>query len=601
MKRSLYIIIGIVLFIACGERQEYVSTLERAEVMMNDYPDSALAVLDSLSAHEQEFGKRLRMRYQLLRLQAQNKAFIPFTSDSLAKDVVSYFDRHGNHNDQMKAHYLLGCVYRDLGEAPHAVDCYIDAISKADTTAKDCDFSTLSSVYSQMAEICHQQLLLSNAIEFQKKASHFALLANQKYWSVYNIERLAGTYILMDKRDSAELLLKRSIAYYTEDSLVKDRLRASKLLMYLYVGQTDRLDDAKPLIDDYDKGYHLFDSNVELSPSKRQYFYYKGRYYEGVNNLDSAEFYYRKILRPKMSFVQKDPMYRGLLSVYSKRHIADSIAKYAKLYCEVNDSSIAKKDQQLTAQMAASYNYNRYQKEAMDNESKANKIRMVLLAFAFFVILAAIIIWNRFQNTKRKKQEEIENLKEEHIRATDEYCRNLYIMQVLDKSRQQDINLMQKDSIDYENKLTELKDENQRLERIINNIEQQKGFAQYLANTTEFMQTKIVSHLKEMDFIPLSTMTEKDWEELDEQVRKYFPHILLDLHNTPKITKQKIQVCLLVILKVSDGSISNWLNLKPSRVSNIKSDLNHTLFDDNSARTLYNNLRHKYNIISNLK
>ena len=180
MKRSLYIIIGIVLFIACGERQEYVSTLERAEVMMNDYPDSALAVLDSLSAHEQEFGKRLRMRYQLLRLQAQNKAFIPFTSDSLAKDVVSYFDRHGNHNDQMKAHYLLGCVYRDLGEAPHAVDCYIDAISKADTTAKDCDFSTLSSVYSQMAEICHQQLLLSNAIEFQKKASHIALLANQK-------------------------------------------------------------------------------------------------------------------------------------------------------------------------------------------------------------------------------------------------------------------------------------------------------------------------------------------------------------------------------------------------------------------------------------
>lgn len=371
--------------------------------------------------------------------------------------------------------------------------------------------------------------------------------------------------------------------------------------MYLYVGQTDRLDDAKPLIDDYDKGYHLFNSDVELSPSKRQYFYYKGRYYEGINNLDSAEFYYRKIFRPDMSFVQKDPMYRGLLSVYSKRHITDSIAKYAQLYCEVNDSSIAKKDQQLTAQMAASYNYNRYQKEAMENESKANKTRMVLLAFAFFVILAAIIIWIRFQNTKRKKQEEIENLKEEHIRATDEYCRNLYIMQVLDKSRQQDIVLMQKDSIDYENKLTELKEENQRLERIINNIEQQKGFSQYLANTTEFMQTKIVVHLKEMDFIPLSTMNEKDWEELDEQVRKHFPHILLDLHNTPKITKQKIQVCLLVILKVSDGSISNWLNLKPSRVSNIKSDLNHTLFGDNSARTLYNNLKHKYNIISNLK
>lgn len=169
MKQILYIIIGV-MFLSCSKRQEYVNALEQ--------------------------------------LQAQNKAFVPFTSDSLAKDVVNYFNRHGSRNEQMKAHYLLGCVYRDLGEAPHAIDCYLEAISKADTTAKDCDFSTLSSVYSQMAEICHQQLLLSNAIEVQKKASHFALLANQKYWSVYNQERVAGTYILMDKRDSAELLLK---------------------------------------------------------------------------------------------------------------------------------------------------------------------------------------------------------------------------------------------------------------------------------------------------------------------------------------------------------------------------------------------------------
>ena len=68
MKQILYIIIGV-MFLSCGKRQEYVDALEQ--------------------------------------LQAQNKAFVPFTSDSLAKDVVSYFDRHGSSNEQMKAQAQL--------------------------------------------------------------------------------------------------------------------------------------------------------------------------------------------------------------------------------------------------------------------------------------------------------------------------------------------------------------------------------------------------------------------------------------------------------------------------------------------------------------
>lgn len=302
-----------------------------------------------------------------------------------------------------------------------------------------------------------------------------------------------------------------------------------------------------------------------------------------------------------MPFTAQNSMYRGLLGVFQKRQIADSIAKYARLYCEANDSSIAKKDQELTAQMAASYNYSLYQKEAIENESKANKTRMILLTFVFLVIISTILIWRKYQNIKRKRLAEIENLKTEHVRATDEYSRNLYTMQLLDKSRQQDIASMQKDSLEYENKMTELKEENQRLEKAIKRIEQQKGISQYLENTIGFMRTDIVRHLKDLDYIPLSTMNEKDWRELDKQVREYFPHLLLDLHNSPKITTQKIQVCLLVIIKVSDSSISNWLGLKASRISNIKSELNKTLFGENSARSLYNNLRQKYNIISSVQ
>lgn len=61
----LYIIIGITL-LGCSERQEYVDRLEQAQNLLDEHPDSALQILDSLSLHEQDFSKSFRMKYQLL-------------------------------------------------------------------------------------------------------------------------------------------------------------------------------------------------------------------------------------------------------------------------------------------------------------------------------------------------------------------------------------------------------------------------------------------------------------------------------------------------------------------------------------------------------
>jgi hypothetical protein len=85
---------------------------------------------------------------------------------------------------------------------------------------------------------------------------------------------------------------------------------------------------------------------------------------------------------------------------------------------------------------------------------------------------------------------------------------------------------------------------------------------------------------------------------LNAEIATYFPSIIHDLNSLPKITDQKIRVCLLVVLKIQDSCIANWLDLKANRISNIKSELNQELFGENSARTLYNNLRQHYNIIS---
>ena len=64
MKRIVYLVMVIGVLLGCGERREYREMLSRAEEMMNDHPDSALMILDSLGQHEKEFGRHFRMQYE---------------------------------------------------------------------------------------------------------------------------------------------------------------------------------------------------------------------------------------------------------------------------------------------------------------------------------------------------------------------------------------------------------------------------------------------------------------------------------------------------------------------------------------------------------
>ena len=608
MIRCLYIIIGVALMMGCTDGR-YDAVLSQIDTLMEAHPDSALLRLDSIRSLKESWPKRLRMRYDLLEAKAQNKAFVDFTSDSIAKEFTKYYDSHGTANERMMAHYLLGCVYRDLGEAPHAVDCYLDAISQADTTAKDCDFYTLSCAYAQMADIYYKQLLLTNSIEANKKASIYAFRSNQPKFAITNLVGMASSYILLNKRDSAELILKKANGLYLRYGLLQNALQSSNSLLYLYVDNPSKLKEAKELIDKYEELSTHFDRSLELRGDKRQFYYYKGKYFEEINQLDSAEYYYRKVYRPNMSFVDMDPMYRGLLSVFTKRHQADSIAKYSQLLCLANDSSIAKKDQDLTAQMAASYNYNRYQKEALENEKIAHHTQIILISILIGVAIVALFLYTIWRNHLKKQ----ERLRAEYTKATEEYEKNIRTMRLLDSAYQEVINAMKEElsktksesqsrleaiTSKYEKSKSELEEENRKLVDSIKRLEKQEAISDYLKKTKELMDSEIVKHIKELEQKPLSRLANGDWNILNAEIAINFPSIIHDLNSLPKITDQKIRVCLLVILKIQDSCIANWLDLKANRISNIKSELNQELFGENSARTLYNNLRQHYNIIS---
>ena len=590
---NILLALGVLVILSGCSGNGYTPSLLAADSVMAVNPDSALHILDSLSAETPHWSRSQRMRHALLTMKAQNKAYVPFTSDSIAKNLVSYYNTWGNANERMTAYYLLGCVYRDKRDSPRAIEAYQTAISQADTTAGDCDFLTLSRVHAQMAGEFHHQLLLSKEIEAQHKASRYAFIAKDTINAIFALEKSTSAYILLNKQDSAEIILKDVRKKYMKYGFIQNALQASTSLMYMYVKNYNRLPEAKQLMDEYEKRSNLFDRNHDLSTNRRLYYYYKGQYYDGMNQLDSAEYYYRKVYYPQMPFTAQNSMFEGLLSIYSKRRQPDSIAKYAKLYCEVNDSSIAKKDQELTAQMAATYDYGIYQKEALESESRAYKAQLLVITIVIVLFFCGgflYIQWKKHLRKQKKeqllKQREIDDLKEKYTTTVDEYTNNLHTLQLIDIAHQETIALIRQ----------ELIKENSFLRERIETLKRQEGLSKQLANSSQFADTEIMKRINYLVNHPFEGLTETELKQLVLTASTYYPSLLHDLNNSPNISQQEIRACILISQALRESDIANLLNTSAQRITNIKATLNKVLFGQSSARSLYKNLIMKYEI-----
>ena len=147
-------------------------------------------------------GDKAQMLQQLVQLEQQNRSGQPMLNDSLAESLVSYFDRHGNANEQMRSRYILGRTYYCLGELPRALEMYSDASDCADTTSADCDFAKLSRVYAQSAAIYYDQVQPRTQLENLRKAERYARKGNDTLMAIECFAKQANAYQLLNEWDS---------------------------------------------------------------------------------------------------------------------------------------------------------------------------------------------------------------------------------------------------------------------------------------------------------------------------------------------------------------------------------------------------------------
>jgi hypothetical protein len=127
-------------------------------------------------------------------------------------------------------------------------------------------------------------------------------------------------------------------------------------------------------------------------------------YYLAVHQLDSAEYMFRKELRDGKDMNNQIAGNKGLQLVYEQRRIPDSIAKYAKLSYELNDSAYSLSEMQNLQKFQASYNYN-HKKELAEKESRKAQAAFLGAVIVACLLVITIMVCLYYIITKRQTKE----------------------------------------------------------------------------------------------------------------------------------------------------------------------------------------------------
>lgn len=546
MKKLPLVLLAIVsLFVlaGCHGDKQYDDLLQQADSIMNINDDSAkvaIKLLDKAKPQLNDFSKAQRMRYQLLYHKAMNKADILFSSDSIMKNVAAYYEKHGTSNERMLAYYMLGCVYRDIHEAPLALEYYNKATEQADTVSQDCDYSTLYRIYSQMGVLFEKQYLFNQEFIVYNKATKYAYMAKD---TLNALLCYMNSYIDLNQNDSiiarnlraANLLRKHGYNYYANMAFGSN---------YPYYIKKNDYIKAKEAFEEYKK--INFEGNSNYKDASAYLLYNEGMYYLFANQLDSAHISFQKSYIYAQSYSNKCAATKGLAKYYTKTNHSALAAKYALLSSEYNDSSLYELRESQLQQMQAMYDYSRNQKLAKEAEYKAkqrlNTIYLIIIS-SCLILLSAVYIYRKNIRKRNHKLLVAQRLYKASILKLQTTKTELAHLKNLNETKIAAL-IKEKEAI-IEN-----------LQKEINQYESIHSGRNLVEINKQLMDTFVYKKLAYIECHPQEKITDETWDNLEETLEGMIPSLA---NIKLKLSKKEYRICLLIRLHFSPSAISCFM------------------------------------------
>lgn len=581
----LLVLSTALLLISCGGGQMHDARLQGLDSLVETSPDSALAVMSHIDGSL--LRRSDRMYLELLRAKAMNKAFVDFTTDSVLLEVNDYYDSYGTPNQQMLAHYLLGCAYRDLGSAPKAIDAYLEVLNRVDTTNSDFDYRLLSRVYSQTANLYSMLKIPSYEEDALTKAIALCIRIGD-IQSLEILEEKKCHLLLASKRydkciDTAyKMYRKRLVENNSNGAYI-----ACVYLSKSYMGKHE-YDSAKICLDEYTKAFNSpsFDPRT-IYAEYSALDILKGEYFLQVGQLDSAMVCYRHVLGSSVKNEYLGQVLAGMARLYQEKGKPDSLLKYALMFDTLNNSAYNKFTAEYCIRAKELYDYGIEQKIA-NRKSEEAAIAKTRLYFALIAmsILLVLVFYIRFRHQQAKA--ESANLRLKHQLAINKLHDTESHLRILSFQKQEIEDILndeteksehyKRELLNIRQEICEKTDEMDELRKQVHKLEKVISSDTHTNTEEQLLQSDIVAQFR-MSFTSKGYhIGLAQWTQLHETIAALYPGFDETINADGKLSKSDLQVCMLVKAGFTPSEIDYLMQMKHSYATNARKRLHLAIF-----------------------
>ena len=464
MKRThpIYcLLLALLLLAGCNDPKHVTDALNRAEALMNEHPDSAWTVLNTISPDEMG-QNRTRARYALLYTQAQDKTYRDETNDSLISVAVDYYRHTDDVRRKFLSYYYQGRVYTNAKDYLNATSCYMEAEQLADVVGDDYLTGLL---YAELGSIYRIYYDYPKSLEAYQKAAECYERAGKIRHRNYMWLNQSNVFRNMNEYGKAERLFRMTLdSAKKEDDNALMKSCLGDLVMFCV--EEERMMEAQIF-------YKELESVTDVDNVSASFMGCLVEMYASTGDFAHAEQCLEKGWLRAKSYRDSINLYVSSADLYSCK------GKGEMAYRELLEGiSLQNKEARQALQQPVLTVQRDYLSEKLEFE--AYRLRMEkqlrIIYVLFFSILLLVVVWILWRKLKKKK-EVIHKLEEKKEKAEQ---RIFSLLQQLDDDKKKvgrDIEKLKNDIVQKE------KDSNAKITDLIQKLEQGNNTIESLKRT----------------------------------------------------------------------------------------------------------------------
>ena len=560
LQLYLFFALSIVLS-GCNPQSEADMLLQQAQKIMEQNPDSAMKLIDSIFYPEKSLDKSEYMTYLVTKVQAKYKTYQPVAEDTLIFEARDYFAKHKKEEKKMVfAHFYSGCVYREQKSYKNAMQAYKDAARMAERMN---DMERKALIQYNIADILEEQGLYKEALDNYKLAERLFAKSSEKHHEKQSrcFSAIGQMYVLLNEKDSAFLYFKRGIKFAEDagDNQLQSLLSQNLSVTYL---EAKQYEESKKYIE---KAYKLNQSSLE---APRYYLTFAKLYRE--QKKEDSTFFYTSLLKESVDSLKDKYLQIGIYSYLTERE--QEMRRFKEAFFFQNQKINVLVDimetrrQQTILEVQKKFDFehlkNKYNRMLIAKQQKL----IFILFFLLGVSVIAIVLFRSVLAQKNKLLKMQENL--QILRETARHLQALQSGQEQNEERLRET-LLWKFNVLQKVSLLKLEGNNERAD-----------------------ERKLIKKFEEVVY---GKNNESQWQSLLQSIEDMNPGVSEIIRTSyPELTENEFRICLLSYAGLRAKETALILNLSTNTVNMLRSNIRKKMQLQAYEGDFYTSLRELY-------